>query len=314
MHDSLEQQWASLLDQTTRIESLMIAYPDAWCEIRDTVGSAIRAERPDHLNELLLKADATARHWHGQVQAARGQAQRSRMLTKAIPPVVRSRMVHLALKKVLTTQIGADQPVRQSRADLWLCNHLIYHRYRRHQPVSAMAMRFLWPLIRNKPAAMAAAKRLGIYCFYSDRLIELMASRFAGRNVLEIAAGTGILSLLLSGRGVQSVATDDKSWSQTVRYGRHVQDLDAVSALRTMRPEVVICSWPPPGNTFEQAVFQTPTVRDYVVIGSRHQFATGARHAYDQQKAFTLTTVPYPEQLVLPKELDSEVLWFTRRS
>jgi PAS domain S-box-containing protein len=40
-------------------------------------------------------------------------------------------------------------------------------------------------------------------------------------------------------------------------------------ALLTMRD----CSWPPPGNTFEKAVFETPSVERYVVIGSRHRFA-----------------------------------------
>lgn len=313
-HHSLEQQWSALLDQKTTIEILMTRYPEVWGEVKDTVGKALRSERPDHINELILKADASVRHWYDEVRQVQRGSQRSRLLSQAVPTVVRSRMIHLALKKVLTAQIGGDQPVRQSVTDRWLCNFLIYSRYRSHQPVNAFAMRCLWPLVRDKRAAIAVGKRLGMYCFYSDKLIALLAQRFAGKTVVEIAAGNGILSLLLARRGVRCIATDDMSWGHAVRFGHHVEDLDATAALKKYRPEAVICSWPPPQNGFEHDVFTTPSVADYVVIGSRHQFATGARSAYDTQAQFTCRAVSEPSVLAGPPEVESEILWFTRKS
>jgi hypothetical protein len=74
----------------------------------------------------------------------------------------------------------------------------------------------------------------------------------------------------------------------------------------------VICSWPPAGNDFEREVFRTPSVELYLVIGSRHAFASGDRQAYSQQSAFALREAPELGRLVLPPEIDPEVLVFER--
>lgn len=78
-------------------------------------------------------------------------------------------------------------------------------------------------------------------------------------------------------------------------------------------PKVVLCSWPPPGNTFEKAIFETSSVERYVVIGSRHRFAAGDFGAYEQQQRFTWRLDETLSALVLPPELDPAVYVFDRR-
>jgi hypothetical protein len=89
---------------------------------------------------------------------------------------------------------------------------------------------------------------------------------------------------------------------------------DARTALRLHRPRVVICSWPPAGNDFEQHVFTTAEVEQYIMIGSRHQASTGNWAAYRNQTGFAFAEDPDLSRLVLPPEVDHAVYVFTRRS
>lgn len=312
---SQDRQWARVFSEETTIESLMVTYPSIWGEVKDSVASAIKAYNPEELNELLLKADRTARHWSDQVRASKGLVQKNRILTKAIPQVVRSRMIHLAVKKVLTSKVGGDSSqVTQSSRDRWLCNQIIYLRYKNCKPVNASVMHLLWRLVKDKGAAIGAAKRIGMYCVYTNRLLSCLVPKLRERVVVEVAAGNGILSLLLSKQGVPCIATDDRSWGHAVRYGKHVEDLDAQAARIKYKPSVVICSWPPPDNAFEAGIFADQNVTDYIVIGSKHQFATGNRAVYKNQSAFDVEVLANPDNLVGPPGIDGEVLWFTRRT
>ena len=55
----------------------------------------------------------------------------------------------------------------------------------------------------------------GIYCFYSGALVARLAALIGARSCVEIAAGDGTLSRFLRDAGVDVVATDDASWTQT---------------------------------------------------------------------------------------------------
>jgi hypothetical protein len=54
-------------------------------------------------------------------------------------------------------------------------------------------------------------------------------------------------------------------------------------------------------------VFTTPNVELYVVIGSRHEFASGDWVAYEQQTDFTFAEDPMLSRLVLPPEIEPAV-------
>jgi hypothetical protein len=178
-----------------------------------------------------------------------------------------------------------------------------------------LAFRLGWPLVgrRSRRALMPLVREKGIYCFYSRALVRRLAATVGGRRCLEIAAGDGTLAGFLAAEGVDVVATDDHSWSDAVRYPAGMFRQSATQALRTHAPQVVICSWPPPGNTFERHVFTTPSVQTYVVVTTRHEMSAGDRAAYRDQRDFDLVDDARLGRLVLPPSLDGAVLVFHRR-
>ena len=87
---------------------------------------------------------------------------------------------------------------------------------------------------------------------------------------------------------------------------------DAKAAPRAHAPQVVLCSWPPPGNPFERAVFATPSVQLYVVIGT-NEHGSGNWADYGARQGFDMTHDRALSRLVLPHEQDNVVLVFRRR-
>jgi hypothetical protein len=144
-------------------------------------------------------------------------------------------------------------------------------------------------------------------------LIKELAILFDDRPCLEIGAGDGTLSRLLLEAGTRITATDDHSWSHTIPYPDTVERIDAGEALKKYRPQVTICSWPPPNNNFERHVFKTESVGLYIVIGSRHKFASGNWETYAAQKDFDRQIDSRLSCYVVPPELDSAVLIFSRK-
>jgi hypothetical protein len=144
-------------------------------------------------------------------------------------------------------------------------------------------------------------------------LIDALAGMIAGRSCIEIGAGDGTLARFLREQGVQLTATDNHGWGKSVAYPDWVLKLDAREALAKYAPEVVICSWPPAQNDFEREVFNTASVRLYIVIGSRHRFAFGNWNDYTRQTDFELEEDKVLSALVLPPELESVVYVFRRK-
>jgi hypothetical protein len=193
----------------------------------------------------------------------------------------------------------------------WIAQRLLFESGLRRKPVSMPAFKLLWPLLWQKRYLMPLVGPRGIYCFYSKPLIARLRTMIGDRPALEIAAGDGTLSRFLADAGADITPTDDHSW-RDVDFPDSVLREDAATAVRTRRPAVVICSWPPAGNNFERAVFETDSVELYVVVGSRHRFATGNWETYEQQTAFALTEDEELSALVLPPELDAAVYAFRR--
>lgn len=140
----------------------------------------------------------------------------------------------------------------------------------------------------------------GIYCLCSSGPIRALAEMIGDRSCLEIAAGDGTLSRFLAVEGVRIAATHDHSWRHSIDFPESVVRQDARTALRARRPQVVICSWPPRGNSFEREVFKTRSVELYVLIASRHEFAAGNWVACERQTEFTFAEDPALSRLLLP--------------
>ncbi len=129
----------------------------------------------------------------------------------------------------------------------------------------------------------------------------------------EIGAGDGTLTRFLADEGIQIYATDDHSWAHSIEYPASVEKLGAKQALAKYQPQAVICSWPPPGNAFEQKVFSTRSVEIYIMIGSRYRFAGGNWDSYATQDRYEWSVDRKLSSLVIPPELESAVLVFRKK-
>lgn len=109
-------------------------------------------------------------------------------------------------------------------------------------------------------------------------------------------------------------ATDNHSWTHAIEYPDDVKNMGAKQALQQYQPQVVVRSWPPPGNPFERQIFSMKTVELYLVIGSRYQFASGNWKDYVNQGTFDFVIDPKLSGLVIPPELESAVLVFRKKS
>ena len=230
---------------------------------------------------------------------------------------IQSAMAAEALRKVcVAAATGVTRgKVRFNLWNGWLAQKLLFKgKGLERKPVSGAAFRLIWPVLTQKRFLMPLVEPKGIYCFYSRKLVKELASKIGDRSALEIAAGDGTLSRFLKAEGVDITATDDHSWSHAIDFPDDVLDEDARTALKKRQPQIVICSWPPAGNRFEEQVFKTPSVELYVVIASQHAFASGNWNAYSSQTGFDYTEDAALGRLVLPPELEGAVYVFRRRS
>jgi len=295
------------------LEELMRRYPEAWARTGEALTAALATGRAESVDALLQRARAEANAWRARVAASRGNPQ---VLRAALPHLAAERMGVLAAQRTaLAAAVGKTEGTY--RLSLWsgaLVQLLLFRRGLERKPVSLKLFRALWPLVGQRRLLMPLVQQRGIYCFYSRELVAALAGLVGTRPCLELGAGDGTLARFLRAAGVALTAVDDQSWSGRVTYPEDVEKLDARAALAKYSPRAVVCSWPPPGNTFERLVFKTPSVELYVVIGSRHRFAAGDALAYERQDRFVGGVDEGLSSLVLPPELDPAVLVFRRRS
>lgn len=278
-------------------------------ELAEIVASGSAAGLPAYLKRMMLEERILGKKY----RSARGDM---KIAAALVEQTARTRMAHLAIRQHLVSEATG---VEKGKVCFNLINGLIAQRLLfagglERKPVSLFWFRIVWPLLWQRRLLMPLVQPEGIYCFYSRELITELASLIGSRTCLEIAAGDGTLTRFLADRGVAVTATDDHSWTHEVNYPDFVVKLDARDGLREYAPEVVICSWPPAGNAFEQQVFRTRSVQMYIVIGSRHRFAAGNWHDYTVQSAFDFAENEQMSRLVLPPELDAAVYIFRRKN
>lgn len=285
------------------LEDLIAAYPVHWRAVERTIAPMLARRDVDELKTYVLSSSRRRRPSalpHGSTD---------------LDLQLRDRMAAEAVRQVLVSISSgvAEGRVRFGLVNGYVAQRLLFEHDLTRKPVSMPWFRLLWPLLRQRRLLMPLVQPQGIYCFYSRALIDRLAALVDGRPCLEIAAGDGTLTRFLAAAGVQITATDDGSWSHSVRYGDGVVRQDARRALRSRAPAAVICSWPPAGNDFERHVFSTASVELYVVIGTRHEFGAGDWAAYGRQQGFDMVLDEGLSRLVLPPELDPAVLVFRRR-
>jgi hypothetical protein len=276
------------------LKEMREAHPTEWQKVQAEIADVVNSGDIDDLKAYVQR-----------VSQGRGRSE-----------VERAMAVEALRKVCVSAATGVTRGrVRFNLVNGWLAQKLLFKgKGLERKPVSLASFAVVWPLLSQKSFLMPLVEPKGIYCFYSRRLVKELAKEIGDRRALEIAAGDGTLSRFLKAEGVDITATDDHSWSHSIDFPEEVVDQDAISALRTHQPQVVICSWPPAGNDFEHAVFETESVELYVVIASQHAFASGNWTAYSQQQDFEYSEDKDLSKLVLPPELEGAVYVFRRTS
>jgi hypothetical protein len=283
-------------------------HPEEWERVQRDIERMVRRDDPEEIMKYLRVMARPPRQAPDRArprEVVRSEAIRRYLMIESL------RQASVATEAGV--RVGSGR-LRLSLWDGWIAQRLLFRRGLERKPVSLGAYRLFWPLVRRKGALMPLVRERGIYCFYSRRLVREIAGLVAGRPCVEIAAGDGTLTRFLRSEQVDVVATDDHSWDSVVDYPQDVLPESASRTLNRLRPGVVICSWPPPGNTFEKAVFETPSVELYIVIGSRHETAAGDWNTYRSQTSFDLTTDDRLSRLILPGENSGAVHVFRRRT
>lgn len=294
------------------LEGLAAHFPELLESVRSDIAKIIAsgasAELPAYLKRMLYAELLLKKKYH----SSRGDKSVGAAL---VLQAVSTRMAHLAIKQHLIAEAtGIDKgKVRFNLLNGYVAQKLMFADALERKPVSMTLFRLLWPLLWQRRLLMPLVQPEGIYCFYSRQLVNALAELIGTRSCLEIAAGDGTLTRFLADSGVRITATDDYSWKHEVKYPEFVVRMDAGKALHEYAPEVVLCSWPPAGNAFEQQVFRTKSVKMYIVVSSRHRFAAGNWDDYQQQSAFEYEEDEALSRLVLPPELDAAVYIFRRK-
>ena len=299
-------QW---LQSNPTFKELCAEFPDEWERVQTELGSVLTEGKPELLQAYLKRLS-------GQASAPPKKQESTKAPESVLLAGVRYRMAHTAVKQhCISVATGIESgKIRFNLLNGFIAQKLLFEDGLDRKPVSLFWFRMFWPLIWQKRLLMPLVQPEGIYCFYSRELIEALSRKIGTRSCIEIAAGDGTLTKFLRQQGVQIQASDDHSWEHAVRYPEWVARLDAKEALRLNSPEVIICSWPPAGNSFERQIFRTRTVQLYIVIGSRHRLAAGNWNDYQQQTTFSFEEDTELSSLVLPPELDAAVYCFRRKS
>ena len=303
----------SWLQTKPSLDDLDAKYPELWESVRREIAELVTNGNTSSLQEYLKRMTSEERlhaiNLHKNHRDKKSVAAMEKL-------ALRNRMAYLAIKQHLVSEAtGVEKgKIRFNLLNGYLAQKLLFHDGLERKPVSMFWFRLVWPLLWQRRLLMPLVQPEGIYCFYSQQLIDSLAALIGDRDCLEIAAGNGALTRFLDNRGVRITATDDYSWNHEVKYPGFVVKRDAREALRLQSPQVVICSWPPAGNPFERHVFKTRSVQLYIVIGSRHRLAAGNWDDYDRQSAFEFGEDNRLSRLVLPPELNAAVYVFRRKT
>lgn len=285
------------------LEELRRVFPHEWEDVEERLDAAARRGN-DALHALVVEISAPRA----------GSPDHRRSAKDSVAAEVRRQMMlHAIQRAAFTAEAGVD-PSRIAFDSLngRLLQWLFFRSGLRRKPVSLLAYSLLWPLARQRRYVMPLVRPRGVYCFYSATLLRRLTTLIGTHETLEIAAGDGTLSRFLRDLGVDIVATDNHSWTRSIDYPHDVVRQDAASALRARRPQVVVCSWPPVGNTFEREVFRTPSVQTYIVIGSSRETGSGNWFDYRRQTTFRYVNDYSLSRLVLPRYQGNAVLVFQR--
>jgi hypothetical protein len=292
-----------------QLNEWMQAHPNEWKTARDEVLKVLETKSPQKIAawEEKLKHEVKAITTKASHQSAHGAAH-----PKWVQLQIKTLLLNEYYQRLSHQHLEGSKPL--SFRDRWICNFLFFRQNLTRKPVSLRLFKILWPFVQQKSRFLSLVYKSGIYCFFSSDLLSKILEKIEHGFALEIAAGDGSLSRMLQKAGVSCIATDDHSWAHRIQFPKDVENISATNALKKYQPTHVICCWPPPQNDFEKEIFKNPSVEQYIVLTSRHEFACGDWAAYRSQTQFEMKEPHELRALLLPPEIDPCVLVFERKT
>jgi hypothetical protein len=118
------------------------------------------------------------------------------------------------------------------------------------------------------------------WAVYSTEFLDSMQRLLAGRRVLEVCAGRGVMSRVMRGRGEDWTATDLNPVTDDV------EEMDAIEAVRQYKPDAIVASWIPYGSDLDVQLAEVARELGIpmVVIGEGNGGCTGSEAFWNRSR------------------------------
>jgi len=126
----------------------------------------------------------------------------------------------------------------------------------------------------------AYCDKFGIYQILNQEFNDALAKEIKKHNlkpVLEVGAGSGDLARAMRSRGIQMYAVDTFDQplpERALNLGDLPEKMDYKEAIDKYKPELIICSWMPPGEDWTPVFRASESVKAYILIGEVEECGT----------------------------------------
>lgn len=304
-----------ILKNEISVEKLLTQYPEYKGDVLKEINAIINSKDSNLINTIIEKYTLNAKIASKKI-AKSGYNEKT--LNAFMPNIIKARFAIFLLQRLIFAS-STNKIKNKTRLNIWdgfILQKLLFEKDLIRKPVSLGLFTFFWKFIVNKKVLLPLVNERGIYCFYTKQLINNLSTILDGKYCVEIATGDGTLTKFLKDKNINCIATDDFSWDYFINYPDFVEKANAKAALNKYNPEVVLCSWPVPNNSYEKHVFKTKSVELYIVIGTKNPKITGDYDAYYNAASenFTMELDERLSSLILPPSEDNAVYLFRRKN
>ena len=291
------------------LQDLVESFPDVWKDVMGTIRGYAETNRLDQIGVLAQSAAKSLSRWNTAAGTPIGETPHAKN------EIIRARMTILAAKQ-FTAAFDAPS-AKISWRDRWVIQARIIRKLERGHIFERGEFDRHWLKLKDKYTACRSVQSAGFWFVPTQEFCSRIADLAAGRPILELGSGRGLLVAGLAQRGLVVTGVDDESWAgartKIKKTAALISCKSAQDALKDSKPEVVISAWPPPGNLFEAAIFKTKSVNLYLAVVSRHRFASGNWDSYKRQNDFDCVSIEAANQDLRPIEAEQQLLIFRRK-
>lgn len=301
-----------ILTNEINVEALLLQYPEYQEEVLRELSVIQNTNESNVIHAIIDRYTVSARIAIDKINKSHLN---DKTVNTFLPKIIKARFAMLLLENLNIT-VSSKTLTKNVRFNLWdgtILQKLLFSKGLERKPVSLGLFKFFWSFVINKKVLMPLVNKKGIYCFYSKALIKELSSLIGNKKCLEIAAGDGTLTKFLNEENINCNATDDYSWGHYITYPTFVEKADVKTALHKYSPEVVLCSWPVPKNSYEKHVFKANSVNLYIVIGTTNPAYTGDFDSYYSVEKYTMELSKRLSSLIVPPSNDNAVYIFRRK-